>query len=206
MFKLPAVLFVLLNVMALQAQNIALHGRIVSGGSPVPFAAVAVSGTTVGTTSSATGKFTLSVAPGNYTIVVSAMGYLRKALPVNVGTTANDTLVIELEVFANPLNEVVVSGTLSEVTRSESPVVVESFGPAFFRHTSSPTLYDAMQMINGVQPQLACNVCQTADIHINGMEGAYTLVTIDGMPIVSGLFSLRANRYSFVANRPCRGC
>ena len=45
-------------------------------------------------------------------------------------------------------------------------------------------------MINGLQPQMACNVCQTADIHINGMEGAYTLVTIDGMPIVSGLSSV----------------
>src|SRR5690606_27200340 len=32
-----------------------------------------------------------------------------------------------------------------------------------------------------------CNVCNTGDIHINGLEGPYTLVLIDGMPIVSGL-------------------
>jgi outer membrane receptor for ferrienterochelin and colicins len=31
-----------------------------------------------------------------------------------------------------------------------------------------------------------CNVCK-GDIHINGLEGPYTLVLIDGMPIVSGL-------------------
>jgi outer membrane receptor for ferrienterochelin and colicins len=36
-------------------------------------------------------------------------------------------------------------------------------------------------------PQLNCNVCNTGDIHINGLEGPYTLVLIDGMPIVSGL-------------------
>ena len=29
--------------------------------------------------------------------------------------------------------------------------------------------------------------CNTGDIHINGLEGPYTLVLIDGMPIVSGL-------------------
>jgi len=38
-----------------------------------------------------------------------------------------------------------------------------------------------------VRPQLNCNVCNTGDIHINGLEGPYTFVLIDGMPIVSGL-------------------
>ena len=41
--------------------------------------------------------------------------------------------------------------------------------------------------MNGVRPQINCNVCNTGDIHINGLEGPYTLVLIDGMPIVSGL-------------------
>jgi len=41
-----------------------------------------------------------------------------------------------------------------------------------------------------VRPQLNCNVCNTGDIHINGMEGPYTMVMIDGMPIVSALSSV----------------
>src|SRR5690606_31489321 len=45
----------------------------------------------------------------------------------------------------------------------------------------------ALQNVNGVRPQINCNVCNTGDIHINGLEGPYTLVLIDGMPIVSGL-------------------
>ena len=32
-----------------------------------------------------------------------------------------------------------------------------------------------------------CNICNTGDIHINGLEGPYTMVVIDGMPVVSGL-------------------
>lgn len=44
-----------------------------------------------------------------------------------------------------------------------------------------------MQTINGVRPQLNCNICNTGDIHINGLEGPYTMVLIDGMPIVSSL-------------------
>jgi len=41
--------------------------------------------------------------------------------------------------------------------------------------------------VNGVRPQLNCSVCNTGDIHINGLEGPYTFVLIDGMPLVSGL-------------------
>ena len=44
-----------------------------------------------------------------------------------------------------------------------------------------------MEIVNGVRPQLNCNVCSTGDIHINGQEGSYTMILIDGLPIVSGL-------------------
>src|SRR5690606_37940377 len=51
----------------------------------------------------------------------------------------------------------------------------------------TPNIFEALQNINGVRPQINCNVCNTGDIHINGLEGPYTLVLIDGMRIVSGL-------------------
>ena len=47
-----------------------------------------------------------------------------------------------------------------------------------------------MQTVNGVRPQNNCNVCNTGDIHINGLEGAYTMILIDGMPIVGGLSTI----------------
>ncbi len=76
---------------------------------------------------------------------------------------------------------------MREVSRSESPVPVEVLSAAFFRRNPSPALFDAVGMVNGVRPQINCSVCNTGDIHINGMEGPYTMVLIDGMPIVSGL-------------------
>nr|WP_322551267.1 TonB-dependent receptor plug domain-containing protein [Flavobacterium sp. LB-N7T] len=48
-------------------------------------------------------------------------------------------------------------------------------------------IFEALQNVNGVRPQLNCSICNTGDIHINGLEGPYTMVTIDGMPIVSSL-------------------
>jgi outer membrane receptor for ferrienterochelin and colicins len=81
----------------------------------------------------------------------------------------------------------VVTGTLKAVRRMESPVPVEVYTPQFFKKNPTPTLFDALQNVNGVRPQLNCNICNTGDIHINGLEGPYTMVLIDGMPIVSSL-------------------
>lgn len=88
------------------------------------------------------------------------------------------------------IEEVVVTGTMKEMSRSESPVPVEVISSGFFKKNPTPSLFEAVGMLNGVQPQLNCNVCNTGDIHINGMEGPYTMVLIDGMPIVSSLSSV----------------
>lgn len=85
------------------------------------------------------------------------------------------------------LDEIVVTGTMKAVRKSDSPVPIEIYTPKFFQKNPTPSLFDAIQLINGVQPQLNCNVCNTGDIHINGMEGSYTMILIDGMPIVSSL-------------------
>src|SRR5690606_28508903 len=85
------------------------------------------------------------------------------------------------------LNEVVISGTLKEVIKLDSPVPVEVYTSSFFNANPTPSIFEALQNINGVRPHLNCNICNTGDIHINGLEGPYTMILIDGMPIVSGL-------------------
>lgn len=94
---------------------------------------------------------------------------------------------IELNSMERSLDDVVVTGTLKEVKRLESPVAVEVYSPVYFKKNPTPNIYDALQNINGVRPQLNCQVCNTGDIHINGLEGPYTMVLLDGMPIVSSL-------------------
>lgn len=98
------------------------------------------------------------------------------ALSAQAQNDKNDTLV-----------EVVITGTMKEMTRKDSPVPVEIITSKFFKKNPTPSLFEAVGMLNGVQPQLNCNVCNTGDIHINGMEGPYTMILIDGMPIVSSL-------------------
>lgn len=103
-----------------------------------------------------------------------------------------DSLNVRKEdsLFSGSLQDIVVSGTLRPVKRLESPVAVEVYTTQFLRLNPVPSVFEAMQGVNGVRPQLNCNICNTGDIHINGLEGPYTMVTIDGMPIVSSLSSV----------------
>src|SRR5690606_18752820 len=107
-------------------------------------------------------------------------------------TTDRDALQIEkitdsLHQLQHSLEQVVISGTMKEVTKSDSPVPVEIYTANFFKANPTASIFDGLQNVNGVRPQLNCNICNTGDIHINGLEGPYTMVMIDGMPIVSGL-------------------
>ncbi|WP_072885979.1 TonB-dependent receptor plug domain-containing protein [Chryseobacterium takakiae] len=85
------------------------------------------------------------------------------------------------------IDDVIITGTIKPVSRSKSPVAVEIYSQKFFQKNPTLNIFEAISMVNGVKPQLNCSVCNTGDIHINGLEGPYTMILIDGMPIVSSL-------------------
>ncbi|MGX5817922.1 TonB-dependent receptor [Chitinophaga lutea] len=165
-----------------------LKGSVLSGGQPVPFASVGFRDLKAGTVTNEAGEFDIpGVAGGRHQLQVSAVGYVTLTQSVQVRPSGTTPLTVNLEPTSSNLNEVVVSGTLRPVTKMESPVPVEVYSPVFFKKNPTPSIFDALQNVNGVRPQLNCNVCNTGDIHINGLEGPYTMVMIDGMPIVSAL-------------------
>lgn len=129
------------------------------------------------------GEFLVTVSNGD-TIVISAVGYFNDTVMVSPSTKM---ISVQLQPATKSLEEVVISGTLREIRKSNSPIAVESYSAKFFKKNASATVFEALSIVNGVQPQLNCNVCNTGDIHINGMEGPYTMVLIDGMPVVSNL-------------------
>lgn len=183
--------YCLLAVAAAQAQEAPtgrLKGTVQSDGRPVPFASIGFADIKTGTVSDSAGVYELAAVPaGRHLLQVSAVGYVKYAQPVQVKAGGITRLDVRLQPAASSLNEVVVTGTLKPVSKMESPVPVDVYTPVFFRKNPTSSLFDALQNINGVRPQLNCNVCNTGDIHINGLEGPYTMVMIDGMPIVSAL-------------------
>ncbi|MFK8163552.1 MAG: TonB-dependent receptor [Lewinella sp.] len=157
-------------------------------GLPVPYATIGLQGSKMGMMAEQDGRFLLANVPlGDHQILVSALGFKPQTLAVTLGPEGVNDLVIALESTSSVLDEVVVTGTMKAVSRVNSPVPVEVFTANYFKANPAPSVFESLQTVNGVRPQLNCAVCNTGDIHINGLEGPYTMVLIDGMPIVSGL-------------------
>ena len=173
-------LFLIISLNSLRAQQL-LSGTIVDQQGPIPYAKVHYPNG--GTIADSSGHFTITTNNEILKLRISAIGYFPKdtlALvnksPITITLKSNTTI-----------EPVVVSGTMREMTISQSPVKIEVLQHNFFNKNPVNNLVEAIDLVNGVQEVIACGVCGTNDIHINGMEGAYTLVLIDGMPIVSGL-------------------
>lgn len=181
------ILFLLCSL-AVTAQTGTIRGRVISEGSPLPQVNISIGQPAIVTTTDSAGFYELtSVKAGSYKVQASAVGFKKMFKSIALKPEETLRLDFDLSNFQNDLNEVVVTGTLKEVNRLESPVPVEVYTPAFFRKNPTPSIFDALQNVNGVRPQLNCNICNTGDIHINGLEGPYTMILIDGMPIVSSL-------------------
>lgn len=177
-------MFILISTLGI-GQNI--RGKITSkNGDAIPFANIYIKNTKLGTTSTEDGSYQLNYSlNGSYTLVVSSIGFKTKTFPLVLnGNNLTRNVVLEDD---NTLDEIVVSGTLRPVSKTASPVPVEVYSKTFFKKNPTPSVFESLQNVNGIRPQLNCNVCNTGDIHINGLEGPYTFVLIDGMPIVSGL-------------------
>lgn len=166
-----------------------ISGKVTEDGQPLPFVSIMVKGSSFADVTNESGVYTIRNIPfGHYTVTTSAVGYEPQSRGVSLSEkNATITLDFILKESVSELQEVVISGTMKEVSRMDSPVPVEVYTSQFFKANPTPSLFESLQNVNGVRPQLNCNVCNTGDIHINGLEGPYTMILIDGMPIVSGL-------------------
>ena len=169
------------------AQNNSISGKILSNGKALPFANVYLKNSNLGTSSDENGFYKIKNIPKRkFTLIISSLGYQKKSVQINFKENQQIKRTFSLS-ETESLEGIVISGTLKPVTKSNSPVPVEVYSKTFFKKNPTPSIFESMQNVNGVRPQLNCNVCNTGDIHINGLEGPYTFVLIDGMPLVSGL-------------------
>ncbi len=170
------------------SQNNTLSGVVKSTTNDIlPFASVSIKGTTEGTSTDENGFFKLDVKNEKVDLQISSVGYKTYSKTIDLRSLHTEPLEIQLTSLAYDLDQVVITGTMRETFISASPVKVDVISQKVLKKIATSNLMEVIENVNGVQKQVNCGVCGTNDIHINGMEGPYTLVLIDGMPIMSSL-------------------
>lgn len=164
----------------------ALEGRITSDSAAVAGASVSVQGRHVLT--SASGEFRVTgLSAGDLTVFVRAIGFVpvEKRLELRAGEKAR--LDIALVRSATSLSAMVTTATMQPTYVQDSPVKVDVLTTAFLQRNVTSNLMDNISFVPGLNQQVDCGVCFTNNIRINGMEGPYTAVLIDGTPMMSAL-------------------
>jgi len=164
--------------------RIPISGTVTDAQTKEPLAGVSivVKNSTIGTTTSATGTFTLEVTPGS-TLLVSSSGYGSQE--IDIKDQANIT--IQLSKSAGNLDEVVVVGygtqRRKELTSAVASVKSEDFTKGFAR--------DAAQLIQGKVAGISVATTSgapnaTAQISLRGansiLGNSTPFVLIDGIP------------------------
>ncbi len=188
--KILQILLCFLICHTLQAQAI-LEGKVLAKGEPLEFVFIQLKGTSQGTVTDEKGSFLIQAPAGVYTLEVTMLGYqsFEQTLALKSGErVVLPPIVLEENILG--LREVVVTGTMKPTYVSASPIKVDVITAKqldTYLPTASSSIIESIQLVNGVQEVVACGVCFTNSISINGLPGAYTAVLMDGTPIYGNL-------------------
>lgn len=168
--------------------NIFGHVLDAETGEHLPFVSIGIKGTSIGTTTDQTGHFTVINAPvGIYILQASFTGYktVEKLITTEKGKTIEADFELERDMLR--LDEVVVTGSRYEQRRSESPTITSSLTPLLFSNLQALVLSEGLNFTPGLRMETNCSNCGFNQVRINGLEGPYSQILINGRPIFSGL-------------------
>lgn len=157
-------------------------------GDHLPFINVSLKGTTIGTTTDATGHYFLKNLPeGKFTIEAKFVGYEteQKEIVLEKGKTLE--INFELTESNISLNEVVVSANRNETSRRLAPTLVSILDVKTFDRTNSVSLSQGLNFQPGLRVENNCQNCGFTQVRMNGLEGAYSQILIDSRPVFSSL-------------------
>lgn len=167
-----------------------IKGHVIEKGTEehLPYAAILIVETGVGTVSDESGHFILkNLSEGTYTLRVQLLGYATQEKKVNVSKDyAADVHFVMVEEGITT-DEVVVSANRNEVSRKMAPVVVNVMSAKLFDMVNSTDLAKSLNFQSGLRVENSCQNCAFPQVRINGLEGPYSQILINSRPIISAL-------------------
>lgn len=167
-----------------------LNGHVTdkNTGEHIPFLTVTLKGSTIGTATDETGHYFLKNLPlGTYVIRVNGVGFRSAEKQITLKKGETQELNFEVEEDNIQLETVVVSANKNETSRMEAPVVVNVLTPKLFENTNSVCLAQGLSFQPGLRVETNCQNCGFQQVRINGLDGPYTQLLLDGKALFSSL-------------------
>jgi iron complex outermembrane receptor protein len=129
------------------------------------------------------------IPDGEQIIEFSYLGYETQQQKFIFPLSTGDTISILLESTAAELDEIVVSSTRSTRTIGNIPTRMEFIGVEELDEKASMKPGDIRMLLSestGIQTQQTSPISANASIRIQGLDGRYTQILKDGLPLYSG--------------------
>jgi iron complex outermembrane recepter protein len=192
--KVFILLFVLINFTSFAQQ---IKGKVTDNkGETLIGATATIKGSTKGTTTNVNGEFLFeNISNGNYTLIVSSIGYTTKEVTVKVPQSRE--LKILLEESTATLEEVVVTGVFDQRKRIDASVAISTISENQIKMQAPASAADLLKNIPGVYVnssvgevgnQVTVRGTPTTNISItNSNASGYLYVTMqeDGLPVTN---------------------
>jgi outer membrane receptor protein involved in Fe transport len=173
---------------ALRAQSLRFILRDSTSRQPLIGASVGVPGTGVGGTTDASGAVQLAPAPAVGTrLRVEALGYKPRTVAAPAPGSAPTTLL--LAPSAAEIDEVVVTATRTNSRIEDQPERVEVLGEEEMQEENGikpGNIASLLGDIAGTQIQPTSPTTGNADLRIQGLQGQYSQILRDGLPLYGG--------------------
>lgn len=154
---------------------------------PLPFANVNIKGSTTGTTTDENGVYTLSLAPGNYTLVYSFVGYESQEKPVTVIAGETTPVDVALGSGGYTLQDVVIQTQVSRqketallLDQKNAVEMKSSIGAQELSRKGVGDVATAVTKTSGITKQEG-----SGSIYVRGLGDRYNSTSLNGLPVAS---------------------
>lgn len=136
--------------------------------------------------SDSSGVFHLSLPKkDSYTFNISGFAY--KSISKVIRIESDSLLYFDLEPFLTQLEGFSIKAESKWSQKATTTLAIDQISNKLLNKNPSPSIFESLATINGISPQITCSVCNSSELSINGLAGAYTMILIDGMPLISSL-------------------
>ena len=172
------------------AQNGTVTGTILDkefNNEPLPFANIIIKGTKQGTSTDENGKYSITLKPGSYTLVIGYLGYETKEIPFTIKANEKKVINHTLEASGVQLQDVEIVHIVSKEKESallleqqKAVEIKQSIGAEEISKKGISDVAAAVAKTSGISKQEG-----SSDIYVRGLGDRYNSTTLNGLPLPS---------------------
>lgn len=189
---LVSILF-LLTLQMVYGQSGTIHGTVKVDESLQEFVTIYIPGhPKLGAITNIKGHFHIDNVPyGTYEIIASYVGYKKETKQVVINNNQPKVEIsYSLNESLNALDEVVITGTKTFKRQTNSPVIVNVINSKALDDIQACNLSEGLKFQPGLRVETDCQTCNYTQLRMNGLQGGYSQILINGRPIFSPLTGL----------------